>query len=204
MRTTPALAAQFPASDVCFRWRWKGNRSFNQNVQMHTDGARGGRPEGAPPATNFPEETRAMVSPVKEFSSAARAAQDTAQSTIAELRDKVATLAKEVAECRRAAHARGTARRRGCGGGEHVGASSYDTPSAGRGHDGCRGRRGCAGIVGRPAFRQPRLHRRRVAIPGRRTLPAPICTTSPTTFRVPSRGPRSRVPQASRRPSSVS
>ena len=39
-----------------------------------------------------------MVSPVKEFSSAARAAQDTAESTIAELRDKVATLAKEVAD----------------------------------------------------------------------------------------------------------
>ena len=39
-----------------------------------------------------------MVSPVKEVSSAARAAQDTAESTIAELRDTVTSLAKEVAD----------------------------------------------------------------------------------------------------------
>ncbi len=39
-----------------------------------------------------------MVSPVKEVSSAARSAQDTAESTIAELRDTVTSLAKEVAD----------------------------------------------------------------------------------------------------------
>ena len=37
-----------------------------------------------------------MVSPVKDFSSAARSAQDTAESTLAELRDHVTELAKEV------------------------------------------------------------------------------------------------------------
>ena len=39
-----------------------------------------------------------MVSPMKEVSSAARSAQDYAESTIAELRDTVTSLAKEVAD----------------------------------------------------------------------------------------------------------
>jgi ElaB/YqjD/DUF883 family membrane-anchored ribosome-binding protein len=39
-----------------------------------------------------------MVSPVKEVSSAARAAQDTAESTIAELRESITALARDVAE----------------------------------------------------------------------------------------------------------
>ena len=39
-----------------------------------------------------------MISPVKEVSSAARSAQDIAESTIAELRDTVTSLAKEVAD----------------------------------------------------------------------------------------------------------
>ena len=38
-----------------------------------------------------------MVSPMKEVSSAARSVQDTAETTIAELRDSVSALAKEVA-----------------------------------------------------------------------------------------------------------
>ncbi len=38
-----------------------------------------------------------MVSPLKEFTPAARSAQETAESTLAELRDSVAALAKEVA-----------------------------------------------------------------------------------------------------------
>src|SRR5690242_8340729 len=43
------------------------------------------------------EGARVMVSPMKEVSSAARAVQDTAETTIAELRDSVSALAKEVA-----------------------------------------------------------------------------------------------------------
>ena len=52
-----------------------------------------------------------MISPVKEFSSAARSAQDTAETTLAEMRDSVAALAKEVAEIaeRRTRAARQTA-----------------------------------------------------------------------------------------------
>jgi hypothetical protein len=44
------------------------------------------------------EEKREMVSPVKEFSSAARSAQETAETTLAEMRDSVTALAKEVAD----------------------------------------------------------------------------------------------------------
>src|SRR5215813_7275453 len=47
--------------------------------------------------SELPEEARVMVSPVKEVSSAVRTAQDTAETTIAELRDAVASLAKDVA-----------------------------------------------------------------------------------------------------------
>ena len=52
-----------------------------------------------------------MVSPLKEVSSAARAAQDTAEFTIAELRDSVTALAKDVADVaeRRTRAARHTA-----------------------------------------------------------------------------------------------
>jgi len=52
-----------------------------------------------------------MVSPVKDISSAARSAQDTAESTIAELRESVTALAKEVADIaeRRTRAARQTA-----------------------------------------------------------------------------------------------
>jgi hypothetical protein len=52
-----------------------------------------------------------MVSPVKEFSSAARSAQETAETTLAEMRDSVAALAKEVADIaeRRTRAARQTA-----------------------------------------------------------------------------------------------
>lgn len=52
-----------------------------------------------------------MVSPVKDFSLAARSAQDTAETTLAEMRDSVAALAKEVADIaeRRTRAARQTA-----------------------------------------------------------------------------------------------
>jgi hypothetical protein len=57
------------------------------------------------------KEKREMVSPVKDFSSAARSAQETAETTLAEMRDTVAGLAKDVAEIaeRRTRAARQTA-----------------------------------------------------------------------------------------------
>jgi ElaB/YqjD/DUF883 family membrane-anchored ribosome-binding protein len=52
-----------------------------------------------------------MVSPVKEVSSAARSAEETAESSLAEMRDSVAALAKEVADIaeRRTRHVRAAA-----------------------------------------------------------------------------------------------
>jgi ElaB/YqjD/DUF883 family membrane-anchored ribosome-binding protein len=52
-----------------------------------------------------------MISPVKDFSSAARSAQDTAETTLAEMRDSITSLAKEVADIaeRRTRAARQTA-----------------------------------------------------------------------------------------------
>jgi chorismate mutase len=63
-----------------------------------SDDARGGRPEVSAQPPKNREETRQMVSPVTETSSAARNAQNTAESTLAELRDSVADIAKQVAD----------------------------------------------------------------------------------------------------------
>ncbi len=99
-----------------------------------------------------------MISPVKEFSSAARSAQETAETTLAEMRDSVAALAKEVADIaeRRTRAARQTAIDTAEAGASEL--RRTHPPSAGARHGRCRrGGRGAGPACGpalQPSFEQ--------------------------------------------------
>ena len=96
-----------------------------------------------------------MVSPVKDISSAARSVQDSAESTLADLRDQVTQLAKEVssiAERRTRAIARN-----GCryGRSRRFGAAPYHSPSAGHRHGGSGGAGAVLALLVMPRFSRP-------------------------------------------------